>query len=184
MKRDIIRTIFIFISIFSTSLFTYADDFVDYDAPRKMVSVGVRLGVNTSSVGINFDDIYGDMKHFNNDWHAGFDAGAVVNLNIRNYFTLQPGFFFQNKSYNSTLITANFDEGKLKNSFHHSRYYYFQIPILASFRFNISHGLKWLVDVGPYFAFGLGGDTKVETYSTEIKEDGSSVINRAEYKHD
>src|SRR5574344_2244478 len=137
-----------------------AADFLDTSAPRRQITVGVRAGINTSSQGINFEKIFSNIKSANTDWRAGFDVGAVVNLGIKNYFTLQPGFFFVNKSYNSNLVklgTTNVTLTMLSNQFEHSRFYYFQVPILASFRFNLTNDLKWLVDFGPYIALGWVG---------------------------
>lgn len=173
-----------FCLLISSVMTAHSADFMDTTSPKRIITAGVRLGITNSTQGMNLEQTYANIKQANIDWGTGFELGAVVNLNIRNYFTLQPGFFFQNKSYDVTLIESNFNAGELTNSFEHSRFYYFQIPILASFRFNLSNDIQWTADFGPYFGFGLGGNTKVETYSTKVSDTGVSSIEYYDYKHD
>ncbi|MDD2961010.1 MAG: porin family protein [Muribaculaceae bacterium] len=178
--KHIIVALFLFATCFNQLT---ASEFMDSSPASKPIGLGIRLGITSSSVGMNTKDIYPDLKKGITEWGAGFEVGAVVNLNIKNFFTLQPGFFFQNKSYNSTLINMNSANQKLENALGHSRFYYFQIPVLCSFRFNITNELKWNVDFGPYFAFGIGGDTKYESFSTEINN-GNAIIESRDYKYD
>lgn len=37
---------------------------------------------------------------------------------------------------------------------------YLDIPILAAYKFNISDNTKFVINAGPYLAFGLGGKAK------------------------
>lgn len=67
--------------------------------------------------------------------------------------------------------------------------HYLEIPLMAAAKFKISDNLKFVVNAGPYLAFGLGGKDKWEvTYSGDTesgdnklfkKEDGA---NEAELK--
>lgn len=158
-----------------------ADDFMDKGASRSFIEFGVRFGINSSSQKINHKDIYSDIQRAFTEWKTGFEIGAVIDLNIKDYLVLQPGLFFQNKSYDYTVLSANFGSGEMTQMLGHTRFYYFQIPVLVSLRFNLSHDFRWHVDFGPYFAFGLGGDNEMEVFSARINE-GDGMILRKDYK--
>lgn len=178
MKKILLLVMLVVGSFCSTA---YASDFIDTSNADKQIGIGVRFGINSSSLTNNFRSVYPSVNKCLTEWGTGFETGLVVNLNIKNFFTIQPGFLFQNKSLDYTLINSDASNGTLANMFAHSRYYYFQVPILASFRFNLGDDLKLLAEAGPYFGFGLGGDTKYEQISTVIGE-GKSELRYLNYK--
>lgn len=132
-----------------------ASDFVDTDLPEKSIGGGLRMGVTTSSIN-------GSMKGYSDnvsyDWGTGFTVGGVVDLNIRNFFTIQPGFFFMNRSHDYTVVVHDRGQQLLQNDLGHTRFYAFDIPVLFSFRFGLADAVQWKCDVGPYFSFGVGGN--------------------------
>lgn len=63
-----------------------ADDFMDKGASRNFIEFGVRLGINSSTQKVNHKDIYSDTQRAFTEWKTGFEIGAVIDLNIRDYF--------------------------------------------------------------------------------------------------
>jgi len=164
MKR-LIKTAILALSIVLTPATVAAADFVDTGTPDENVGIGLRFGLTSSNLHGNLDD-YSNKANYN--WRTGFTFGAVVDLNVRNFFTVQPGLFFENRSYDYTVIRHDKDLQALYNDLGHTRSYSFTIPILASFRFNLSESLQWTLDVGPYFAFGLGGKDNMEQIHAQV----------------
>lgn len=128
-------------------------DFIDTSMPDKLITYGVRVGLNTSnqtspSKSVNLDS-----------WGTGFDAGVVVDLNFRDFFAIQPGFFFESRSHNYSYVD-NADRLLDVSEYGHTRSYWFNIPLLASFRINPANSLKVSIDAGPQFGFGIGGSDK------------------------
>lgn len=166
-----------------------ASDFFDTSRPEKNISFGARVGINTSNMTVN-EGVF-DLWN-KNAWGTGFDIGVVANINIREYFTLQPGFFFQSRSGDYTYASTYFEpetdadgNTQLKSAmmvqFGHNRNYNFVIPVMASFRFNITSGCKWLVEVGPYFNFRLHNSGSGSQYSQTFEgNDLSQIVLHAE----
>lgn len=129
----------------------------DTSAPSNIFTFGARIGINTAnfSPGSSFP---AESTTTNNNWGTGFNVGIVVNLNLRGFFVIQPGFFFESRSNDFTSVYASSDNMSVSNG--HTRNYTFQIPILASLRITPVKFLKWSIDFGPYISFGLGGKTK------------------------
>ncbi len=148
-----------------------AQDFFDTSAPDDLMNLGVRLGVNTSNRNLNKDvfDVWN-----NNSWGTGVDVGIVADINFRNWFTIQPGFFFESRSgkycYVNTYGYAEDQARILMTQFGKDRSYSFLIPILACARFNVSSDIRWSVEFGPYYQLVLknkiNGDFSVPDYRT------------------
>ena len=65
-----------------------AQKFLDTSAPDRLLTMGARIGVNSSNATVK-DDVY-DLWN-KNSWGTGFDLGVVADINIRNFIAIQPG---------------------------------------------------------------------------------------------
>ena len=76
-------------------------------------------------------------------------------------FYVQTGLYLQNKGYKEKEgdyeLTAN--------------PMYLEIPVLASYRYNFSDAAQLQINVGPYFAYGVGGKIKETDEGDEDKWD-------------
>lgn len=146
-------------------------------APSRLFSFGVRVGVNTSNQTLSKDFF---NKWNNNAWGTGFTAGVVVPINFRDFFAIEPGFYYESRSgnyaYSGEYEWIGVDGAMASNTmtqFGHYRNYNFTVPILAKVRFNLSSKVKWSVDFGPYVSWRLksSGDD-----FTVIDRDDTGVI--------
>ncbi|MDE7382148.1 MAG: PorT family protein [Muribaculaceae bacterium] len=132
-----------------------AADFFSTAEPASLFDIAVRFGLNTSNRTIA-------KKTFDNwncnSWGTGIDLGATADINFRDWFSVQPGFFFQSRSGNyaySTTIIESEDVISSLDQFGHIRSYNFTIPVLAAAHFNLTDDVRWNVEFGPYIQFGL-----------------------------
>lgn len=133
-------------------------DFFSTEKPEQLFTFGVRVGLNASNVTVS-DKIFNDWNK--NSFGSGFDAGVLMNLNIRDYLAIQPGFFFESRSTNFAYNTTYDVGGTGKEEFSqmgHMRNYFFQVPVVASVRFNVTDDIRWNVDFGPNLQFKLSSD--------------------------
>ncbi len=84
--RKIAIAIFVATGIMSAS----AIGPLDTGTPSRLFSLGARIGINTAKSTIRNPQ----FNQWNNtSWGTGFEIGAVVDINIRNYIAIQPGAF-------------------------------------------------------------------------------------------
>lgn len=135
---------------------TASDFFNTGEYEGSFLTVGARVGFNTSNMA---DDSFG--KTFNLDsWGTGFDAGVIVDLHLRDWISVQPGFFFQSRSNNFSYVydkTIFPNPGAHIYANGHTRRTLFKIPIMASVHFHPAECLVWNVDIGPVLNYGIGG---------------------------
>ncbi len=144
--------------IFSTLIAVFvnhaaAQDFFSKEAPESLFDVGVRVGINTSNRTFKKDAF--DIWNVNS-WGTGIDLGCVVDLNIRDYISLQPGIFFESRSgdyaYSQNYFTA-LGETDVFTQLGHDRFYNINIPLLVSFKFNLAESVRLIAEAGPYFQY-------------------------------
>lgn len=78
----------------------------------------------------------------------GFNLGVGMDYGFSESWSLQSGLMISSKGYKYDGFKA--------------RPIYLDIPILAAYKFNISDNTKFVINAGPYLAFGLGGKAKYE----------------------
>ncbi len=150
-----------------TSLPAVASDFFSTEQPEERFTFGLRLGVNSS----NHTMRKSAFNVWNNDsWGAGFTLGAVADLAIRDYISIQPGFFFDYRagkfSRVSVLYSTTGDPYDLV-SVGDSHSAFVTIPILASLHLNITQDLRWNIDAGPYLGLRLGSSDDKQPVETD-----------------
>lgn len=89
----------------------------------------------------------------------GFHLGVGMDYGFSENWSLQSGLMISSKGY-------KYDKDVLGADFK-ARPIYLDIPILAAYKFNISDNTKFVINAGPYLAFGLGGKGKLDVDGAE-----------------
>ncbi len=174
MRKIAICVVAALLSLTVAAPSSYSQTLLDTGMPSKLVQIGARMGFNTSNLSTNFDEAYPEIAWNHSQWGQGFAAGAVVDINLRNYIAIQSGLNFRsrNSSFHYLVNDANeltAIDGKWGG-------YYFEIPLLLSFRLGVAELGQLHIDAGPYWATGFGGKCHY-TYFSEYA--GSVVAEKA-----
>lgn len=115
-----------------------------------------------AKVGMNFSNMtkFDDTKAL-----PGFNLVVGMDFGFSENWSLQSGLMISSKGY------------KVKD-YAKVRPIYLDIPILAAYKFNISDNTKFVINAGPYLAFGLGGKCKFDEggdYKLFKGEDGEDA---------
>lgn len=127
----------------------------DQKAP---VSFGLRAGLNFSNIAGEYGPAADDKIDM--DARTGFHVGAVVDLPITNGFYIQPGIFFTTRGAKDSYSYSESGYSEKETMKYNASY--LQIPVLGSFRADISRSVNLQLNVGPHVAFGLGGQCRYE----------------------
>lgn len=139
-----------------------AADFFSTAECDRFITFGARIGFNTSNRTIDGKAFPG--FYHNESWGTGFDLGALVNLNFRDYLTIQPGIFFESRSGRYTLLghtaASDADPGQDVAQAGRRNTYNLTVPVMALVGFNVTDDMRWTVEAGPYFTFLLDSRLK------------------------
>lgn len=167
MKKTIFTILLLASIILPTKI--KAQPFFDTSDAPNLISFGARIGFNTSNRSFPVGNYTNQI--LTTSWGLGFNLGGVVNINFKEYLTLQPGLFFETR--NSSLVNYNeiyTSTGKIENIYvskDTQKSYKFTIPVMGVLKFNVSDMVRWNVEFGPYFQFNLkenGGQDSVKLW--------------------
>ena len=132
--------------------------------------VGPRIGVNFSKVSGQFTN-EDDSQH---KWITGMVAGGFATYNINEMFSVSGELLYINSGGNteSNVIDARRSENET-NSYIISKYNNLEIPVL--FKFTFGEGLQFYAEIGPYFAYNLGGKYKL-SYAGGSEREGKIIF--------
>lgn len=138
------------------------------------VKVGVRFGVNTSNIS-ETRIVPGKTITHEPSWKPGFTAGAIVDIPLKSNFYLTPGFYYDYRHDEYTLVytypkvTDGIATDVHVSSLGSVTTNWFQIPMLASYRLSVKF-VEFQFDFGPYIALGLGGRDNVTTTLYDVTQ--------------
>ena len=125
------------------------------------VTFGIRAGVNMAN--ISGSDSDGSSYSFGN--RTSFHIGVTADIPIMQSLYVQTGLFFQNKGYKfeETDNYSDYYDDYYNKTTETAKPMYLEIPVLASYRYNVSDAIQLQINLGPYFGYGIGGKMKEET---------------------
>lgn len=138
------------------------------------LTIGIRAGGNLSTFTGDFLNDVGLKSRF------GFNVGVNFDYSIMKCFGVQTGVYFTTKGAKVERETFHTDDIYTRTWEYNPMY--IQIPVLASFRYNLNDNWRWELNAGPYFAFGVGGKYKYERTTTSIHD--GDVIQHQESEQD
>lgn len=126
-------------------------------------------------------DIHGGMSMANitnseADLKVGYTLGVGMDYSFNDMWSFQSGLNFTSKGCKASEAGVDLKMNPV----------YLDIPLLAALKIDITEGNRFLINLGPYVGFGLGGKMTVEQGGAEIgtklfkKVDGAkeAVMNR------
>lgn len=126
-----------------------AQKYWDSSRPDKQFTFGVRAGANVSKQ-------YSTDDFDDRDFRLGCQVGVTADVNIVRSFSINTGVIMIQKGWK-----WDYEDGRGKKEVTDNATY-LEIPLLASYRIDLSDQAQFQLNVGPYFAFGIFGDQKVK----------------------
>lgn len=181
MKR-VLTAIITATTMLAASMSAHAQAIIDHGTPAKVVQAGFRIGFNTSNLTTNYDEVFPEIAWNHTQWRPGFTIGAAVDINLKNFFAIQSGLYFKSRNSDFRYLI---NEQSLEAVDGHWGAYYFEIPLLLSFRLGVAELAQAQIDLGPYFATGFGGKCNYTVFSSDYSiADGTSEVIASKGKGD
>lgn len=158
MKKLFIATIcaFMALSVSAQRASSSSSSFFSTEKAESGVRFGIRAGLNLSTL-----SLVEDNHTYTTDSRAAWHVGAIVDIPLMQSLYVQSGLYFMNKGGKES-------EGEAKVTYSPM---YLEIPVLASYRYDFGSAAELQINVGPYFAYGVGGKEKMEHDGEEESDD-------------
>jgi hypothetical protein len=129
---------------------------------------GVQFGLRT---GLNFPTLVESEEWFNFSSYTGFHVGIIADIPLSSGWYIQPGLYFENKGAN-TLYEDDYYDYTQKCKFGLA---YIDIPVLLSYRFNLSDAMQLHLNAGPFIGFGVLGKLTGTYHDYDAGESGNII---------
>ncbi len=131
------------------------------NAQDKLVTLGVKAGVNLSTLGGDVDDMKSVFK---------YQVGVTADIAVTENLYILTGLDLQTKG-------AKYKPESGTNIKYNPMY--LQMPVHVGYKFNLFSDLKLVVNAGPYIAYGIGG--KAKSGDESLKLFGDDILKRLDY---
>lgn len=157
---------------------------VDNSRAERFLDVYVQTMAGGSYLTDNYRSCYPEITDLNSSMRPAFGAGVGVRFNIRKFLGLGTELNFTRNGFNMDIAVVGAGGRSVSNVFQRNVFYRVDIPVFMSFIFNLSQSVKWNVDGGMYYAYGLSGKQKNTIYNTQINELEQLMVSVTPYETD
>ncbi|MBP5687994.1 MAG: PorT family protein [Muribaculaceae bacterium] len=158
------------------------EDFFSSEKSKDKVTFGFRVGLNINGMRNNIHDndiskIFSD-RPYTLDVHkkAGLNFGVSIDIPVLKSLWINTGVYysasgakFTFRQDNSKVVEGTFLDDYTANVTMHN----VRIPVQASYRYNINKNYELQVNLGPYFAYGIGGKAYIHN---DVKKEKLGAI--------
>lgn len=159
-------------------------EMVDRGRAEKFLDIDVHLLAGGSYMTENYTTCYPDISDLNTSMRPAFGAGVGARFNIRNYIGLGTEINFTSNGFNMDMAVVGSGGQSVSNVFQRNTYYKVDFPVYVTFLFNLSDAVRWNVDGGVYYGYGIAGKQKSTIYDTRSNELGQLMMSVTQYNAD
>lgn len=151
--------------------------FCDHGPAKDLVAVDVHALFGGAAISQNYMGCFSEIREINATMGTAWGAGVTAEFGFRDYLGIgtQLNVIFNTNSVN--VAVSNFNATSVSNVFLHNHYNYINVPVYATFKFNITENLRWNVDAGFYYGYGFSGWQRQAAYTSTVNELGQ-LVNR------
>lgn len=128
--------------------------------------------------GLNMSNFYGSNLNDKNI-KPGFHIGVGADLEFLHNVSLQTGLFYSAKGAKYNYYSKLTEDVEFEWSAN-----YIQLPLHLAYKFDITPGAKLVLHAGPYLAYGIGGERKINNYRGDLDQlFGEQDVNTFDKNH-
>lgn len=159
-------------------------DMVDRSRPADFIDLYVQAMFGGSYMTDNYTSCYPEISDLNTSMRPAYGLGVGCRFNIRGFLGLGTELNFTRNGFNMDMAVVGSGGQSVSNVFQRNSYYKLDIPVYVTFMFNLSDAVRWNVDGGLYYAYGLSGKQKNTIYDTRSNELGQLMMSVTQYDTD
>lgn len=125
--------------------------FFSVERSNEPITFGITTGLSFANVSLGYDDEDG-TETVSTDSRTSFNLGLTVDIPLVESMYIKTGLLYSSKGF---VKETDYRKETVSPA-------YLEIPLLASYRFDFSDYTQLQFNIGPYFAYGIGGKWKSE----------------------
>lgn len=151
-----------------------ADEDVVVDNSKQFIEIEVHALVGCSYMTENYVSCYPAISDLNTMAGVSFGAGVGAQFNLTRLIGLGTEFNLMRNAFKMDMAVVG--PQSVSNVFQRNTYYKIDFPVYMRFMFGLATNVKWNVDGGLYYTYGLGGKQKNNIYDTRSNDLGQLML--------
>lgn len=161
-----------FLALFSTLLLTAmaSTPLVSTGRAARFIDVDVHALVGGTLVTQNFASCFPSISELSVNMGPSYGIGFGASLNFNDFIGLGCEVNALLNYYKMTLAVADNEATSITNTFIRNHFFTANFPVFIRLKFNLGGNVRWIIDGGAYYTYGLGGRQKTTMYSAHVNE--------------
>lgn len=143
---------------------------LDMSPATRLVEVDVHAQGGFSTITQNYRKSFPQIQNLNVNAGAAVGFGARAVFGLRQYLGFGTAIDFTVNNYNIDITVLGSDKSSMSAIFLDNRYYRVTIPVFMSLRIQVDRIVRWNIDAGLFYSYGLAGHQKQLIYRADINE--------------
>lgn len=149
--------------------------FVNHGRAPRFIDFEAHGLIGASTVTHNYQSCFPQISQMALTSGMAGGLGAGARTWFSDFIALGMEFNFLVNHYNNNLAVADDDATSITNVFVRNRFYTLNFPVYVTFNFNVSPNIRWTIDAGGYYAYGLTGRSRTTFYSAQVNPVGQLI---------
>ncbi len=158
--------------------------FLNNTPASRVINIGVHAGIGNSFVTQNYESAIENITEMNLGSGWAFMGGFDCELAVIDYLWIGTECNLLINNYAADFIVHPEASAGVANIFIKNHYYYVNIPVYASFKLNIANTVRWNVDAGIYYNYGIAGKQHQTIYNAVVNDLGQLISSSYTLKTD
>lgn len=152
---------------------------LDTAPASRFIEVDIHALGGGGSVTQNYCKLFPQIENLNVNMGGNFGIGGRAVFGLREYLGLGTAIDFTVTNYDTDmLIYGQAESDGISAAYIDNVIYRVTVPVFVSLRFNVDRSVRWNIDAGLYYSYGLGGRQKQKIFRGEINAMGELVTER------
>lgn len=153
----------------------YSQEFISFAPARQFLEVDVHLLGGGSGITQNYASCFSEIREINNSMGGSYGVGAGAVFGLNTFLGLGTEFNLLVNHSRTDMGVSNDDATSVSNVFLRNRYCYANIPVFMSFRFHVLGPIRWNIDAGLFYQYGISGSQSQTIFNSVINDLGQLV---------
>lgn len=149
--------------------------FVNHGRAPRFIDFEVHGLIGASTVSQNYQSCFPQISQMALTSGMAGGLGAGARTWFSDFVALGMEFNFLVNHYSNNLAVTADDATSITNVFVRNRFYTLNFPVYVTFNFNVSHNIRWNIDVGGYYTYGATGRSRATFYSAQVNPVGQLI---------
>lgn len=150
------------------------------DASARFVSVNLHLTGGLAYTTNNYVKCFPEISDLNSSVGPAIGIGVEGAMRLGARWSVGTALNITRSSRRMDMAVSVAGAQSVSNVFQSNHYYQIDVPVFMRWNHSIADGVRWNIDMGLYYAYGLGGKQKNTIYDAKTNDLGQLITSKSE----